>query len=276
MSEQPASDACAALVRKSDPDRYFAALFAPADVRGDLFTLYALNHEIARIADSVREPMLGLIRLQWWRETIEGARAGNPRRHEVAEPLAAVLTRHDLPQAQFEAILDARQFDVSDEDFADMAALETYVDATSGNVMRLAARVLGSENEALAKSAGLAFGLSGMLRAVPHLARRRKFVLPRDLADQAGIDREAVLAGKSSDALRHVAWQIAQRIRRHMADARRHALPKRAAAAFLPAALVPLYMKRLARAGFDPFALTEVPIHRRQMRLLAASLRGRV
>ena len=276
MSEQPSSDARAALVRKSDPDRYFAALFAPAEVRGDLFTLYALNQEIARVAESVREPMLGLIRLQWWRETIEGARAGTPRRHDVAEPMTAVLARHDLPQALFEEVLDARQFDVSDEDFADVAALETYLDATSGNVMRLAARILGSENEALARSAGLAFGMAGILRAVPHLARRRKFALPRDLADDAGLKREDVFAGKSSDALRHVAWQVVQRIRRHMADARRHSLPKRAAAAYLPAALVPLYVKRLARVGFDPFALTEVPIHRRQMRLLAASLRGRV
>jgi phytoene synthase len=44
-------------------------LFAPAPRRVLLFALYAFNAEVARIAETVREPMLGAIRLEWWRET---------------------------------------------------------------------------------------------------------------------------------------------------------------------------------------------------------------
>ena len=62
-------------MRKHDPDRYFSALFAPADRRPFLFALYAFNHELAHVGESVREPMIGEIRLQWWRETLDGARA---------------------------------------------------------------------------------------------------------------------------------------------------------------------------------------------------------
>jgi phytoene synthase len=276
VSETADQDVLASHVRHSDPDRYFAALFASAPLRAHLFALYAFNHELARVAESVREPMLGEIRLAWWRETMEGARAGTPRNHDVARALAAVFKAHDLPEALFDALIEARRFDISDAMFPDMAALEAYVDASSGNVMRLASRILGAENEDLARSAGLAYGLTGLLRALPHHAQRRKLYLPRDVVESERLDAEQVFAGRGSDALARVVYAVALRARRYFADARDMRLPKQAAAAFLPAALVPLYLKRLARSGFDPFRLTDVTIHRRQMRLLAASMRGKV
>lgn len=272
------AEVLASHVRHSDPDRYFAALFAPQPRRTHLFALYAFNHELARVAETVREPMLGQIRLAWWQETLEAARAGNPRDHDVARAMSEALAAADLPQALFDGLIEARHFDLTDAMFVDLSALETYVDATSGNIMRLAARILGAGEtaETLARNAGLAYGLTGLLRAVPHHAQRRKLYLPRDLVESERLDPETVFAGRGSDALARVVYAVALRARRHFADARDLRMPKPAAAAFLPAALVPLYLKGLARTGFDPFRLTEVTIHRRQMRLLSASLRGRV
>ena len=75
-----------ALVRRHDRDRFQTALFAPAAHREALFALYAFNYEIARVREIVREPMLGRIRLQWWREAMAAAFAGGPvRRHEVVD-----------------------------------------------------------------------------------------------------------------------------------------------------------------------------------------------
>src|ERR1043166_4443294 len=101
-------DECTALVRASDPDRYLATLFAPAPLRPHLYALYAFNVEIARVAESVREPMLGAIRLEWWRETIEQAKAGKPRNHAVAEAIAHSFSHFDLPLAMFETLIEAR------------------------------------------------------------------------------------------------------------------------------------------------------------------------
>ena len=63
----------------ADYDRYLSALFAPACRREALFALIAFNHEIARIPEAVSEPMLGRIRLQWWREVLEAVYAGRAR-----------------------------------------------------------------------------------------------------------------------------------------------------------------------------------------------------
>ena len=59
-----------AIVRAADRDRYISALLAPADRRLDLMTLYAFDAELARIATTVSEPLLGEIRLQWWRDAL--------------------------------------------------------------------------------------------------------------------------------------------------------------------------------------------------------------
>lgn len=244
MSGDP-FESCALTVRRTDPDRYFSALFAPAAVRPHLFALYAFNHDIARIGERVREPMMGEIRLQWWRETLAGARAGHPRSHEVARALAETFSRTVLEPDLFEAMLEARTFDLSDESFAGDAARDAYLDATSANLMRLAARILGAggSHDALAREAGLAYGLAGLVRNQARGAVRRPF-LPAIGAANAVHDA-----------------------REHLARARSLARPKKIIAAFLPAALVPLYLR-------DP--QKDVPLHRRQLRLLHAGMQGRI
>jgi phytoene synthase len=238
--------ACAATVRRADPDRYFSALFAPAGRRPFLFALYALNHELAHIGESVREPMIGEIRLAWWRETVQGARDGRPRPHDVARALASVLGEVALPTELFDAMIEARSFDLTAEPFTDDAARDAYLDATSGNVMRLASRILGGEDgsDDLAREAGIAYGLAGLLRNhAAHAARGKPFL------------NDIGYATAASDA------------RARLAAARKAKMPKQALAAFLPATLVPLYLRNPAR---------DVPIHRRQIALLGASLRGRI
>ena len=131
------------LVRRHDRDRYQTALFAPAGRREALFALYAFNYEIARVRESVTQPMLGQIRLQWWREVIDAAYAGAvPRRHEVAEPLTAAIREFELTRAHFDRMIDAREADLADEPPVDVAALQAYAEATSAELTRLALEVV--------------------------------------------------------------------------------------------------------------------------------------
>ena len=77
------------IVRLRDRDRYLSTFFAPDDKRPHLLALYAFNAEILKVRNTVSEPNLGMIRLQWWRDTIEGIYAGNPvPGYAVAEALA--------------------------------------------------------------------------------------------------------------------------------------------------------------------------------------------
>src|ERR1700749_3029211 len=106
----------AALVRRHDHDRYQTVLFAPAARREALFALYAFNCEIARVRESVTQPMLGQIRLQWWRENIAAAFDGGPiRHHPVAEALTGAIRELALTRAHFDRLIEARETDFGDQ-----------------------------------------------------------------------------------------------------------------------------------------------------------------
>ncbi|MCH9020134.1 MAG: squalene/phytoene synthase family protein, partial [Proteobacteria bacterium] len=96
---------CAGQARRYDRDRYLCALFAPAARREALFALLAFNAEVARIRETVSEPMLGLIRLQWWRDAIAGIYAGAPPRHAVVEALSLAVERHGLGRGEFDFLI---------------------------------------------------------------------------------------------------------------------------------------------------------------------------
>jgi len=252
-------------VRKADPDRYFASLFAAQEDRPYLHALYAFNHEIAHVAESVREPMLGAIRLEWWRESAEDAAQGNPRPHDVVRGLSFLFAERGLPLASVEAIIAARAFDSSADYFSDFAELEKYLDAAGGGLMRLAAELLKGD-PGLMRDAALAYGLAGLLRSLPFHNRRHKLYLPLDLLNAEGLTTDAFFALENDPRVARVVHQVMLRARAHFQAARR-VKPRAALAAMLPAALVPIYLKRMGK---------DVPIHRRQMALLSAAMRRKL
>src|SRR6476620_11666842 len=107
-------DHCADLVRAHDKDRFLATLFAPAEQRGPLFALDSVDLEIAQIRDRAREPMPGEIRLQWWREVLEGERSGEAAANPVAASLLATLARNRLTATKLIALVEAHRFDIYD------------------------------------------------------------------------------------------------------------------------------------------------------------------
>ncbi|KPF84500.1 phytoene synthase [alpha proteobacterium AAP38] len=252
----PALSACAEAVRKHDNDRFLTALFAPAAVREDLFALYAFNHEVAKTREVVTEPTLGQIRLQWWRESIDGAYTGHPRRHEVVEPLAASIARHSLDRTQFDLLIDGREADMDDEAPADMECLVNYAQVTGAPLARLACQTLGVRDQAAMEAArlvGTAWALTGILRATPFLARGHRSRLPVTLMVEYGVTEPALFDLKPEPGLSKVAAAVADTARSLLSDARRlrRDVPKAALPALLPAILADHYLGRMAAAGYD-------------------------
>jgi len=278
MRTEDALGACEETVRRHDPDRYFASLFAPVARRPFLFALYAFNYEIARVPERSREPMLGAVRLQWWREAVELAREGRPRAHPAAVGLAALFAQTSPPQTLFGALIEAREFDLVPDSFADLRALETYCDATSAGLMRIAAWVANGESgsDPFLRHAGSGYAMAGILRAIPFHAARRKCYLPLDMLAAEKLTPDEIFAGRNISSLKRVMDRLGRVAREHIRSARGEAAGTSLAAA-LPAALAPLYLKRVTRAAFDPFRdESAVPLFRRQLALLQAAMFGRL
>jgi phytoene/squalene synthetase len=94
-------------LKRTDEDRWLATRYAPEAERQLLVAIYLFNQELQRTLQT-KEAMLGKIRLQWWRETLEQiAGAGPVRRHDLSEELARLtVARRDL-LAPMAALVDA-------------------------------------------------------------------------------------------------------------------------------------------------------------------------
>ena len=168
---------CEALVRAADKDRFLATLFAPADKRGPLFALYAFNAEIASVRERAREPMPGEIRLQWWRDVINGERTGEAAANPIAAALIDTVARFSLPKPRLLDLIEAHAFDLYDDPMPTFDALEGYIRHTSATVFDLAAQICGGYAEQASARAGMAYGITALLRSFAlHASRRQLFV----------------------------------------------------------------------------------------------------
>ena len=272
-----------ATLRRDDYDRFVTTLFAPPADRAALTALYAFAVEVARTRESVREPLLGHMRLQWWRDGLTAARAGGPvPAHPVAGPLAEAVLHRDLDSALFEALLSARAEDLEDTTPSDLAALERYADATSGGLAVLALQILGVRGagaEQAGRAVGTAYALVGLARAVPFHAAARRCYLPADLCAAAGFAAADLYDGTAPAGLPRVVAALADAAAARLDAARalRGVLPRAALPALLPAVAARYHLERLRRSGGNVFhrRVQHPPTPGRIVRTAAAALTGR-
>jgi len=271
---------CEALVGAADKDRYLASLFAPAAARQHLYALYAFASEIARVRDAAREPLPGEIRLQWWRDVLEGEGRGEVSANPVAAALLDTVARCALPAERLIALIDAHAFDLYDDAMPSLADLDTYAEHTCGTLFALAAQILGGTDRADAivaaatPPAGIAYGVAQRLRTFPRDLARRQLFVPVDLLAQHGVTREEIEARQNAAGLRGALAALRDHARAAFGRFRAAApgIPESCAPAFLVTALVPPLLARLDAAR-DPFELVEVPQWRRQWVLWRAARR---
>lgn len=272
--------ALAALVSRHDRDRFVTALFAPEHRRENLFVLYAFNYELAKVRELVREPMMGRIRLQWWRDTVAEIAAGKPpRQHEVAEPLARVMRAHHLSTSALQRMIDAREQDLLPDPPATLTGLEDYADATGGALNLLALHALAVKDNdgaaaVAARHVGVGYALAGLLRATAFHARFGRSFIPTELDP----GRHA-LGTQATDALRDAAATIAEAAHARLDKARVIAedAPEGALPVLLPAVLAARWLAQIENAGYDLFAPRVVrPDPWRGVRLAFAARRRRI
>ncbi len=228
---------CQALVQRHDRDRFLSTLFAPDDRRPHLLALYAFNSEVVRIRDAVTEPQLGLIRLQWWRDTVESLYEGRGASgHPVAEALGSAITLGRLPKQALLDLVTAHECDLYGDRMPDVTALEAYLGETSSRLIQMAAMILDPADAPKASEAAGLGGVAQGLALVLGDPRHRDPFLP------AGMDLAAAIA--------HARKRLAE------AEALLPSLPKSVLPAFLPLSLTATYLKQVARAPDAPLSVS--------------------
>lgn len=228
------------LLRTGDRELYLSVLFAPENKRPALAALHAFNLETARTRDLVSEPMPGEIRLQWWREVVEGSRDGEARQNPVACELLDAIEAFNLPRAALAHLLDARVFDLYDDPMPDSATLEGYLGETVSALFQMSAQVLADGSDPHTADAaghgGVAHGIVSTFRRMPLDRARGRVMIPADVLAAAGLDPAGWVAGSDTAAMARAVAILVEIGREHLekAEAAISAIDKPLRLAFLP------------------------------------------
>ena len=251
---------CEALTREADHDRWLAGLYAPDAARKHLYALAAFHVEVSRLRSVARQPLAGEIRLQWWREALEGSRDGEAKANPVAAALLDTIDAFHLPRRAFIAKVAAHLDDLYDDPPASMNDLEGHYGETVSALFQLSAIILagGSDPGAAeaAGHAGVALGLVGGLKALGADAARGRIFLPADLMAANGVTREDVLAGRVTPGLEAALRALRGHARTHVtaASALTRSLSPPVRRAFVTLPVAALDLDQLEKRAATPFA----------------------
>ncbi|PRD58359.1 phytoene/squalene synthase family protein [Phyllobacterium myrsinacearum] len=271
---------CLQLLRDADPDRYLSVLYAPEDKRGALAALYAFNVEIARIRDLIHDPLPGEVRLQWWRDLINGTEHGEAVGNPVAAALLEAIKVHNLPRAAFDNYCEARIFDLYDDPMPSRNDLEGYCGETASALIQLACLVLDAQKAPahadMAGHAGVAQAITGLLRLLPLHRRRGQVYIPADILSAVGCSAETVLDGADKDGVKRAIDAMIALAEDHLGkyEAGAKSLPAALRPAYLPVSLTRTYLKGIKASGAAAADETAVvsPL-KRQWVMFRASMR---
>lgn len=274
------SNFCLDLARKYDHDRFLACLLAPAHSQMGLFVLLAFNSELARARESVSEPMLGEIRLQWWRDAMDGIFLAKPRRHPTCLALADMIRERPLHRYLFEQVIDARSADMTGLPPEDLDGLVEYARATTAPLHRLLLLWLGIDDEqvfAVSDHVAIAWSLTGLLRATNYLAQQHRLVLPKQRLLAYNVQPDDVMFLHMSEGLGKVVKEIVDCASSHLAEARLNmrSQPRAALPILSLARLADTYLAKIKQFQYDPFYDTSINPLKRQLFLTWARIRGR-
>ncbi|AXV15308.1 phytoene/squalene synthase family protein [Neorhizobium sp. SOG26] len=277
----PSQDICLSMLRELDRDRYLACLLSPADRRPHLAALYAFNAEIARVRGVVREPLPGEIRLQWWRDLLEGNAQGESTGNPVAAGLLTAVETFNLPRQTLVNMIEARIMDLYDDPLPDRNSFEGYAGETASALIQLASLILSPEDAAksaeAAGHAGVAQAVAGALLLMPIHRSRHQVYLPLDILSATGLDRDSFLKADDRARVSAAVEAFAGLGQEHLVKACKAApVPPSVFPAYLPVSLVESVLKRASRLGAAVYEQPlQAPQWRRQLVLLKASITRR-
>jgi phytoene synthase len=211
----------AAAERASGSSFYTAMRILPRAQREAMFEIYSFCRQVDDIADSTgvrEERRRGLDR---WRADIDAIYA-----HNSVPQLAGLdrsIRQFGLRREDFQAVIDGMEMDVvADIRAPEDTTLDLYCDRVASAVGRLSVRIFGMEEAdgiALAHHLGRALQLTNILRDIDEDAAIGRLYLPAEALHAAGIATSDPAAALASPGLAQVCNSVAERARRHFAEA---------------------------------------------------------
>ncbi|CAN7938037.1 unnamed protein product, partial [Ixodes hexagonus] len=206
---------CSELVRRHDHENFLSSLLLPADGRRAALAVRAFNVELAQIQDVVSRPEIGLMRLQFWTDTVEQIYEGSAPEQPIAQELAAVVHSQRLSKHWFTRLVESRR--PSAQAHGSLEEAEEYAERSVSPVFYLILQAMGVQDlgcDHVASHVGKLQGLTNLIRGVPANASRGRVYLPLQLLAKHKVSQESLARGKA-DA-REVVYELARAAHQHL------------------------------------------------------------
>jgi phytoene synthase len=179
---------------------YYSFLFLPAERRRAITALYAFCREVDDVVDEGLDPQVAATKLAWWRHELDNLFAGKPQ-HPVTKALSPFLEKFSLAKDRLGEIIDGMEMDLNQTRYLDWPNLERYCHRVAGVVGILAAGIFGYRNPRTleyARSLGIAFQLTNIIRDVGEDARKNRIYLPMDELQRFGVPAADILNARQT------------------------------------------------------------------------------
>ena len=209
------------------PAMLLAVRRLPPDMHRALLLLQAFVLDVSSIPFKVDEPLLGEIRLQWWRDSLKKLRRGERLGHPVADALGPFLqTQGDELEAALLDIIDTHGAEVQKTPIVTLAAFQARLRRRFGAFFKasfLLGGVSTDERAFLFSDAGLAVGVAETFAQLPRSLAAGMKLLPLDVLESFDLDYQSLQAspppGKTGAALLAIAegalltsWEVKPRL----------------------------------------------------------------
>lgn len=217
------ADHVRAVVARSGSSFTAGMRILPRDRRQAMYAVYAFCREVDDAADEPNPVAAKRALLADWRAEIAAVFDGTPTT-PTGRALYVPVRRYRLPRAEFLAVIDGMESDVTDPLHApDLAALRLYCRRVAGAVGLLSLGAFGASGAAAERFAialGEALQLTNILRDLDEDGRLGRLYLPREILDSHGIDwRSGAAAVLAHPALDAAARDVAKLARERFAEA---------------------------------------------------------
>ncbi len=182
---------CRDAIRTGSYSFHAASKLLPAKVRDPALALYAFCRFADDAVDEVPEKAAAVLRLQ---DRLDAIYEGRPANSPIDRAFAAMIDQHDMPRALPEALLEGFAWDAQERTYATLSDVRAYSARVASAVGAMMTVLMGVRDpNALARACdlGVAMQLTNIARDVGEDARFKRFYMPTDWMDDAGIDLQA-------------------------------------------------------------------------------------
>jgi len=149
-----------------DYENFLCGVFLPKPVRESVYALRAFNVELARVRESVKNPEIGKMRFQFFRDQLDSIFKKQPVQSPLARALASAVYEHGLSRLFLERLIthrvravcrrvlplipffyyDSQEADLEARQPASLEDMEKYAEGTASTLLYLSLKCAGIDD----------------------------------------------------------------------------------------------------------------------------------